>query len=87
MQYVLKSFMKKIYEIEEKCSIKEKFGKCLIPLRSALFCLDCFTIHIQDRCPNCLSHNNVRLLELFLSEPDATDEQIREKIHKKFISL
>lgn len=76
---------KKIYEIEEKCTIKQKYGKCFIPLRSALFCLDCFTVHIKDTCPNCLSRNSVRLIELFLSEPDATDEQIREEINKKFL--
>ncbi len=78
---------KKIYEIEEKCTIKQKYGKCLIPLRSALFCLDCFAIHIQAKCPNCFSSNSVRLIELFLSEPDASDEEIREKIKKKFLLI
>ncbi|MEJ5227606.1 hypothetical protein [Thermodesulfovibrio sp.] len=77
----------KIYEIEEKCTIKQRYGKCLIPLRNALFCMDCFAIHIQDKCPNCLSRNSVRLMELFLSEPDASDEQIRETIRKKFLQL
>ncbi|MDI1472311.1 MAG: hypothetical protein QMD43_04010 [Thermodesulfovibrio sp.] len=75
----------KIYEIEEKCTLKQKFGKCFITLRLALFCMDCFTIHIQDRCPNCLSNNSVRLIELFLSEPDPSDEKIREVIRKKFL--
>ncbi|MCX7988482.1 MAG: hypothetical protein N2647_03460 [Thermodesulfovibrio sp.] len=78
---------KKIYEIEEKCIIKQKFGKCLIPFRAALFCLDCLTIHIKDKCPNCLSTNSVRLIELFISTPDATEEQIKEVIHKKFIQI
>ncbi|WP_353685781.1 hypothetical protein [Thermodesulfovibrio sp. 3462-1] len=77
----------KIYEIEEKSTIKQKFGKCLIPLRLARFCMDCFTIHMQDRCPNCLSNNSVRLIELFLSEPDPSDERIREVIRKKFIEI
>ncbi|WP_460176604.1 hypothetical protein [Thermodesulfovibrio hydrogeniphilus] len=76
-----------VYEIEEKCTIKQKFGKCLIPLRTALFCLECFTIHIQDKCPNCYSRNSVRLIELFLSEPDPTDEQIRKTINEKFLKL
>lgn len=75
----------KIYEIEEKCTIRQKFGKCLIPFRLALFCMDCFAIHIQDKCPNCLSNNSVRLIELFLSEPDPSDERIREVIRKKFL--
>ncbi|WP_460176042.1 hypothetical protein [Thermodesulfovibrio hydrogeniphilus] len=30
------------YEIEEKCTIKQKFGKCLIPLRTAFFLLGMF---------------------------------------------
>ncbi len=76
---------KKVYEIEEKCNIKQKYGKCFIPLRSAFFCLDCFTIHIQHTCPNCLSLNSVRRIEIFLSEPDATDEQIKKEINKKFL--
>lgn len=77
----------KIYEIEEKCTIKQKFGKCLIPFRLARFCMDCFTIHLHDRCPNCLSNNSVRLIELFLSEPDPSDEKIREVIRKKFLGI
>lgn len=79
---------KKVFYVEEqKCSIKEKFGKCFIPLRSALFCMDCFTIHMQIRCPNCLSRNSVRLIELFLSEPDPSDERIKEVIEKKFLEI
>uniref|UniRef100_A0A7C4ENW5 Uncharacterized protein n=1 Tax=Thermodesulfovibrio aggregans TaxID=86166 RepID=A0A7C4ENW5_9BACT len=77
----------KVYEIEEKCTLKQKFGKCLIPFREAKFCLDCFTIHIQQQCPNCLSEKCVRLIELFLSEPDPTDERIREVIKKEFLKI
>ena len=78
---------KKIYEIEERCTIKQKYGKCFIPFNAALFCLDCFTIHMEYKCPNCLSRNSVRLIELFLSEADATEERIREIINKKFIRI
>ncbi len=77
----------RIYEIEEKCTIRQKFGHCLIPLRLAIFCMDCFTIHIQDKCPNCLSNNSVRLIELFLSEPNPSDERIREVIKNKFLEF
>jgi len=77
----------RVYEIEEKCTIKQKFSKCLIPLRLARFCMDCFTIHMQDKCPNCLSNNSVRLIELFLSEPDPSDERIREVLRKKFLEI
>lgn len=70
---------------EEKFSIKQKFGKCFIPFRSALFCLDCYTIYIQSLCPNCLSSNSVRLIELFLSEPNPTDAMIKQRIRKKIL--
>ncbi len=77
----------KRYLVEDgKCTIKEKYGKCFIPLSCALFCLDCFTIHMQYQCPNCLSHNSVRLIELFLGESDASEDRIK-KIIEKFKSL
>ncbi len=72
---------------DERCTLKQKYSKCCIPIRAALFCLDCFTIHIQRQCPNCLSINYVRLIELFLSEPDPSDEMIEEAIRKKFIEI
>lgn len=77
----------KIFEIEEKCTIRQKFGKCIIPLKLAFFCMDCFTIHLNTICPNCLSNNSVRLIELFLSEPDLSDEELREIIRKKFLKI
>jgi len=79
---------KKVFYVEEqKCMIKQKFGKCLIPFRLARFCMDCFTIHMEDRCPNCLSHNSVRLIELFLSDTDPSDEKIKKVIEKKFLEI
>lgn len=79
-----KVLTKKFEEIEEKCVIKKMYGKCMIPLKSALFCLDCYTIHIQARCPNCCSNNQVRLIELFLSTYDNADPSI-EKVIQKFL--
>lgn len=76
--------IKKYEKLEEKCTIKEKYGKCMIPLSSAFFCLDCYTIHIRTQCPNCYSYRQVRLIELFLSTYDEADPTI-EKVIKKFM--
>ncbi|MDI1472950.1 hypothetical protein QI155_10445 [Thermodesulfovibrio sp. 1176] len=75
---------RKFEEIDEKCVIKKMYGKCMIPLKNALFCLDRYTIHMQARCPNCCSLNQVRLIELFLSTYDDADPTI-EKVIQKFL--
>lgn len=79
-----KETIKRYEEIDKKCTNKQRFGKCIIPLRSALFCLDCYTIHIQYKCPNCYSCKQVRLIELFLSTYDDADPTI-EKVIEKFV--
>lgn len=70
-------------ESEHVCSNRERCGKCVIMLPSALFCLDCFCISTSTICPNCLSRNSVRLVEIAFNEGDISHELLVSKIQKR----
>lgn len=71
-------------DIAEKCDFKTKQGKCMIPLSKAILCLDCYTVHVQERCPNCYSSNLVRIIELFFAIENFDESVVKSKI-KEFL--
>jgi len=71
-------------EMEEVvCSVKKRFGKCVLPLATAIVCLSCHCIHMGTQCPNCRSLNNVRLVELTLDAGDITGDELERLISRK----
>jgi hypothetical protein len=74
----------RVYEEDaDRCSIKERIGKCVILLPQANFCLDCHCLHIGAHCPNCCSTSVVRLVELLLDVGDISDESLKSLIDEK----
>lgn len=69
-------------EFNEKCELKPMRGKCIIFLEKAIFCLDCHAIHINRKCPNCYSMNQVKATDLFFSSCENDELTVREKTQK-----
>ncbi|HMK42929.1 MAG TPA: hypothetical protein VK445_02205 [Dissulfurispiraceae bacterium] len=71
------------FELEQTCTLRDRNGKCLFTLERAILCLDCHSIHAQTRCPNCLSRNCVRLVELAFDTSGGAEHELHAILKKK----
>ncbi len=70
-------------ESEHMCTNRERNGKCVIMLPAAIFCLDCHCISTSTICPNCLSGNSVRLVEIAFNEGDVSHDVLKARVQQR----